>query len=133
MPERTVLTIDLECHDATAGTGLTAKGWSDVYGVKEAVVGRNTHAVAVQIIEFGSGLTDLGQRPIIHVHAEHVNATASTHTKSRSFGVPADIRVQPASRPLISAQARYSQSRSRQRQKFATGRFLFHNLASSTA
>src|SRR4029077_11064086 len=71
---------------------------------------------------------DLSQRSIVHVDGEHSNAAASTYTKPGALGVSADIRVQPASRPLIGAQSGGGQRRSREREKFTTGRFLSHNL-----
>ena len=55
------------------------------------------------------------------------NATASAYAKPGSLGVPADIGI-PASRPRIRTQTGSGQRRSGERDKFATGRFLSHNI-----
>jgi hypothetical protein len=44
-----------------------------------------------QIIGFGTGLADLHQRSIGHIHMEHVYTTALAGSKTRSSRVPADV------------------------------------------
>src|SRR5207302_327858 len=75
--------------DAAARPRLAAECRYLVDRIQQTTVRRRAHAVAVQIVHFGTGPADLRQRPITHGHSEHRNAAAPRHGGTAGAGATA--------------------------------------------
>jgi hypothetical protein len=108
--QRSVLAVNGERCDAASRAWLSTQRRSQNDRVKKTSIGRGTHSIAIQIVQFRTSLAEFRQRAVPHFYSKYGDAAAFASAK-KAAGVSAykGEESPPGWPPLKSAQLPGSQ------------------------